>query len=754
MINCCLNGAVLAATNCTAPWTVCKEPAAACGAGWHMSILTAVLIAWSFAVIIPNLVWVICVMISRDATDRMAKIRDLGNVIMMSPVLAVESAAIAGWGAIKRSAVATANAGSPYLDWRKPWEYNSPEASQALGAAVAGVVFLGIFTLIASMPGIPGVDAQCTNINQFSQCSIGPHTPVIVGNKSYYLNNTAILSIGIDWEHTGDQYAWFKQDNLQGILNCNGPLANPSSNLVDLHDFALDAGGSVTVGGGLCYGGSAGVSFNLGPISPVLAATAVYCPEQTDPVQLQGVAAKLYADFSGGTTEAAFTVRASIWPQICAVATGICTPFPTNSAQNGYDLMYIDDEGPTIDPKRALVAVYAPETSHHDQSVRCAQGSCWGEAEYLGDCPQVRTSTTLSPGQLLQGAATYDPSKGVLISDQFATDVQPSWADAAIECIGAASDQPGLYNLPGYVTTAMSAPEQISLHGSCTSGGRTAVRACAADQTLSGLTGRNSPVPTDDGRPVVFSCDGANGSPAVWVRQYNPPNPAQNITCANSTVLAGLAHCEVCGNYTVCHPPGQYPPFTPGYAGQLAFGNSSVNNYQTGGNFCRLTVVSFGKDWITVNPKETPCLTSGEFGFAILNSSYRFSVPINGWAVQASGEGFLYWMFYARPERPGRQTTTTNLTVIPPPRICISDNCDCQDWDCNHDPLCLMAEATNDGCKCAFIKNGWTSATFSCKFLAVLLYTLFWGGVATIAILLIWIVYQQFRKPTSFKTEI
>lgn len=716
--------------------------------------MTAALVAWSFATLLPSLTWLVAVAINRDATDRMGRIRDGANVVLLAPVLAAQSAIIWLWSWLRRVTVATVNAAGPALDWRKPWEYTSPEASQALGAAIAGVFFLGVLTLVAATPGIPGVDAQCTNIDQFSQCTVGPFTPVTVGAHQYYLNNTAVYTIGLDWENDGDQSAWFSQYNLQGTLNCPGPIQSELGNLVNLHGFALDGGASVTVGGALCLGLSAGVSFNIGPISPVLAATAVYCPSQTDPVSIEGVAAQLYADFSTGTTSTAFVAQASTMPSICQLG-GPCHLFPVNTAQNGYDLLFITASGVSTSADGALAAVRAPQTQSHQQQIKCTAGTCTGLPQYPGDCPSVRQSSTTSPGLLAQGAGTFDPTGQTFINPQFATDVEPAWAVAAAQCIGTATDQPGFYSLPGFVTTAMSGPSAVNLQGECQGGGTVQLAGCLAQQTELWLAGQQSPVPTDNGRPVVFTCDASDASPAVWYSKFTPGPPPANVSCINSTRTAGLAHCEVCGNFTMCHPPGRVPYFDPSIAQALAFGNSSVNNYKPGGNYCRLRVLSAGKDWITVQPRETPCITAGQMGDSVLHNATTFQVPIHGWAIQASGEGYLYWYFRAVPEKPSKHNTSFNISVAPVPRMCFGDDCSCTPWDCGADPICQMADSTNwESCKCAFSKGGWVSASVSCKFLAILLYTLFWGGIGVIALLLLWAAIRHYQnKPGKYKTQ-
>jgi hypothetical protein len=193
------------------------------------------------------------------------------------------------------------------------------------------------------------------------------------------------------------------------------------------------------------------------------------------------------------------------------------------------------------------------------------------------------------------------------------------------------------------------------------------------------------------------------------------------------------------------------PPNAAALEQQLTIGNSSIGNYVPGANYCKLKVLSAGKTSITVKPLNPPCLTSGEMGNGMMNGTTTWDVNANGWTVQADGSGFLFWQFFAKATRPNTRKTTFNVTVVPAPKICIDSDCSCNEWSCAHDPVCLLAKATSyDSCKCAFIAGDHAEGTWSCRFIALLLRILFWGGIATIALLLIMAAYKRLSQRSSY----
>jgi hypothetical protein len=363
----------------------------------------------------------------------------------------------------------------------------------------------------------------------------------------------------------------------------------------------------------------------------------------------------------------------------------------------------------------------------------------------------VTQAQALDASQLLSADTTLT-SALTKINPQFAVQSAALWGQVATQCVGAVTDTTGLNPLPGYMNTVFDSSTEADFTTQCQSAGRVQLMSCANGGIYAGINGQRSPVPGDLGT-AVFSCPSPVQVPAVWyTAAAAPPQPPHNLTCINGS--AGIAQCRTCGNFSVCHPPLKQPPNMQAMEQQLALGNTSVGNYGGSGTYCLLDVVTSGKTRITLKPRNPPCLTAGEMYIGQLNGSVTVEVNTAGWAVQASGSGFLFWLFYGTPQKPADHNETFNVSVIPAPGFCMASDCRCNSWDCDWDPVCKLAHATNwDSCKCAFIGGDHNKPSAGCRIISILLYILFWGGIAVLTLTVFLAVLHKLCSTSQQKTS-
>jgi len=727
---------------CSGNWTKC-DTQPACPDAWKLSVLTVVLITWGFAMALPMIGWLLVVLITRDATDRMANIRDTITVALMSPFLAFATIFMWLWSKARPHLLTGVNKASPEMNWRALWETTGQLRDVMVTSAAAGLFLMSLLTLIAALPQIPGVDAQCTDVANFSKCTIGANTLVSVNNVNWYLNMTTIFVIEVGQENSGSQKTWFRQPNLKATLNCAGPRNN---GLVPLIGFPLDAHASVEVGGSTCWGGTLSLGIPIGAVLS-FGVTAVYCKEQKDTVKLKATDAQLYADFSQGTPVNEFQAETAILPTLCGENVG-CFEFPLAANGIDYGLLFIKEDGSTAstDATGAGVAVQPPAApTGPSMTVMCNADGCWRKPLSEGDCPAVYQYLGLSAVQLQSGQATFDQSKipETLVGTSFFTNSVSHWAQLALACVNAINAETTYEDLPGWLDAGYDPGEQERIISICQTSGYAELTECIGQGISTGLTGQQSPVPSQPGT-VVFTCPSSSPLPATW---YNVKNPSKNQSSSCVFRKLGLADCHDCGNFSTCYPPGQQPPNLQQLEQQMTIGTNSVGNYVPGAAYCMLEPVAAGRVTIAVNPLNPPCLSTGQMYSGIMTGPMTWEVNVNGWAVQASGTGFLFWLFHARTDVPGTENVNWNVTIDPIPGAGEgSYKCAADPWDCNHDPICMLAQVTNnEDCKCAFIANPSTKPSTGCKWLHALLALAFWGGIAGLVIILMLSLYRAFK---------
>jgi hypothetical protein len=703
---------------------------------WHLTWFTVVLIVLNGLPMVVGLMWFITTVVARDATDRMADIRDNALWAIHLPYASVEWILRALWNWTASRLVEGPNKDTP----RDPAAIafsREPESRRALHAAAITAGFLTILTIVASMPAIPGVDA-CELSGGVESCAVPAFIVQQVGSGYYYVNTTSYVTIGIS---SGDRAMRYVSTNIDTVIACNGDKpANLPNGYALTGLWAIPTGGEATISASVCFGASVGVAFTPDFVGAVISAVAVYCPESTATVNLEVNPVSAYTNWATAQYESQWTARVSINPSLCQLNVG-CQEFPTLGT--GYNSLFITASGISDSAFGAIAEVLPPGFSGgFEVDGSCNGTDCYGRGREHGDCPSGIQFPDMSATETGLGGVPYNPELQLEIDPYFQASRPGFFLKPALACAVPPANANG--NPTGLV--------QFSSSGAaCTDAGKTSIPGCQGHKSWA-LTGTTSPVPSDDGRRVLFTCESPTGTSSTWIVPGSQPPPVIKPGQEGCTTQqTANVECTVCSSGVLCYPRTGEPPvqvLSGGGASEIANGTWVFPTTASGG-MCRLDVTAFGADYITFNPLNPPCMTTGEMGTAVLESQTRLEVRANGWLSQTILNGTLWWPFNAHYKPPASETVNQTGSVSLNPLPCTDTECRCCPDDCAGELVCLMLLDSWRGCKCALISGCPASGSIECEVTVTLVRVIFYTLFVVLSILTLCCILKAAQKKCS-----
>jgi len=705
---------------------------------WKLSIPTLVMFSWALVAVVIYVVWGLAAAAVENKYD-WALTRDKALVVVLWPWVL--------WIALTSEAQGAMDAavkGNPSTAARPRFRDFFNPSYDGMSATIAGVASSLVLTatlgIVLSAPSFPGVEA-CVINQGVQKCNVPAFGTVLVGSEWYYMNATTIYTMS---EAEGSRAARFYSADLQAVMACNGqrPSQLPAS-YKEAGAWPVTTSATGYTASELCFG--AGVGIAAGEfVSAVITAVTTYCPGQPIQVNLQGDPATVFVDWSNTQAQTQWDANYNYMLQVCRLTTGECTDFP--QVGNSYGSLFIRMDGTVSAIATGAIAEVNPPTIQGQTGTAgaCDQTECWAWGVGPQNCPWIEQSLQLTALQVVTADIEFDPMLP-------APEINPEWnaeeiyTPAASLCIS----PPIGDAYAGYITLK-NGVQTVDQNHQCYQGGKLNLPGCKGLVDTQ-MTGQTSPIPSDNGRTVLFSCASSGTAQAQWVTAGSTPGPQDTPQNCTNLIPRGEAVCAVCGYERICYKAGSMPMPSKGESG----GSSQLTNgsyiFPSGSpsNYCDLMVVSSDADSITVNAINSPCVTTGQMGSMVLvwGETVKIHMPVDGVVEQSVLNGTLKWQFYSHYSPAKPTNYSTNTTIIPAGSACS------ESWDCGFNPACWVAEAAEwRNCQATMEQSDCMKTSVGCRLFEVV-FNLLVAVLFTVAALYtaLWAVKKLKSRKSSYK---
>lgn len=700
--------------------------------------------------------WALVGLAKPQLAGRLTKSRDIALVVLNSPALALQTGVIWCWARLVSAVAGEGGASEVDTAWKALWSASTPEAKLAVHLGASQLVVGAVLLVIAASPGMA---EACVLSAGVSECNVPEFYPVQVGDAGgwYYVNTTAAYYLHAGDQNTASRGARFNQNQVKANTECAPGQYTPTQWDTPIAEVVMAAGGTVTVPGEACYGGT--ISVGVGSFVTVsIGFTTVYCPSQTATMQMQDAAVKTYVSWQDATGHGLWSATSAHQSSLCRLNVG-CTPFPWDGTAWGP--LYIASDGSVSTGLTGAVAEVSPPGpgTLTQESGSCDANSCWSAGIVHSDCLFGDQYTGPSTADVAFGRVQYDPTAHLVVSPWFGAN-HPEWmASGALTC----AQQAQATGLIPSILQIQNTPDGASVYKAlCQSAGRIRPSACSAAGAMSidrSRAGTPSTNPMTGGGEILFECQGLTGQTTRWVRAGTAPPPPHSGEPPPPGRChwwqRGIMRCWECES-RVCAPAGvglwppvaarraMYSPPAVALSPGAWLTKTVTAPAVKGSPLCDLTVDAATRTSVTVSAAQYPCLTAGTMWAGTLTGPAVWDLHIRGWATQQASWGTLWWLFNASIDLPptSNETWTVSPHGFAMAEYAMGESCssskDCSacPWDCSGEILCMIARWHWEGCKCALISEG-PSGSLLCRLevnsLRVLLYAMIvMGGAAVI----------------------